>query len=362
MSIILGIESSCDETSCAIVKNGREILSNVIYSQIDLHREYGGVVPEIASRMHIEKISQVVDKALSDADMTFDSIDAISVTYGPGLVGALLCGVSYAKSLSYALNKPLVKVHHIKGHIAANYLTHKDLKPPFLCLVVSGGHSHIIEVKNYNEYNILAKTRDDAAGEAFDKIGRTLDIPYPGGAQIDKLSYLGDKTSISFPKVTFNDSYDFSFSGLKTAVINYIHRIEQKNPDFDGIDFEEVVLKEKLNGNGVKQNKNEITKADILASFTEAVISILTDNTLKLAKEKNYDKIVLAGGVACNTHLRNRFENECKKNNMDVLYPLPVLCTDNAAMIASMGYYLYNEGNFADLNLNAVPCIDIENS
>jgi len=362
MSIILGIESSCDETSCAIVKDGREILSNVIYSQIDLHREYGGVVPEIASRMHIEKISQVVDKALSDADMSFDNIDAISVTYGPGLVGALLCGVSYAKSLSYALSKPLVKVHHIKGHIAANYLTHKELEPPFLCLVVSGGHSHIIEVKNYNEYNILAKTRDDAAGEAFDKIGRTLDIPYPGGAKIDKLSYLGDKNAISFPKVTFNDSYDFSFSGLKTAVINYIHRIEQKNTEFTDCSFEEVVLKERLNGNGVKQNKDEITKADILASFTEAVVSILTENTIKLAIEKGYDKIVLAGGVACNTHLRKSFEDMCKKHNLNVLYPLPVLCTDNAAMIASMGYYLYKEGDFADLNLNAVPYIDIENS
>ena len=264
MSIILGIESSCDETSCAVVKDGREILSNVIYSQIKLHREYGGVVPEIASRMHIEKISQVVDSALNEANITFDDIDAISVTYGPGLVGALLCGVSYAKALSYSLGKPLIKVHHIKGHIAANYLTHKELEPPFLCLVVSGGHSHIIEVKNYNEYNIIAKTRDDAAGEAFDKIGRVMNIPYPGGAKIDKLSYLGDKKAIKFPKVTFADSYDFSFSGLKTAVINYMHRISQLNPLFDETDYEEIILNEKLDGNGVHQNKDQITKADIL--------------------------------------------------------------------------------------------------
>ena len=361
-TIIMGIESSCDETSCAIVKDGREILSNVIYSQIDVHKEYGGVVPEIASRMHIEKISYVVDMALKEADLTFDDIDAFSVTYGPGLVGALLCGVSYAKSLAYALKKPLVKVHHIKGHIAGNYLTHKDLEPPFLCLVVSGGHSHIIEVKDYNEYNILAKTRDDAAGEAFDKIGRVLNLPYPGGAKIDKVSYLGDKNAISFPKVTFNDSYDFSFSGVKTAVINYLHRINQQNPDFMSADFTDVVLKEKLNGNGVKQNKDEITKADILASFTNAIVSILCDNTMEIAKQKGYNKIVLAGGVACNTHLRSKFEEEGKKRKIEVLYPSPVLCTDNAAMIASMGYYLYKENMFADLNLNAVPYIDIENS
>lgn len=363
MSInILGIESSCDETSCAIVRDGREILSNVIYSQINLHREYGGVVPEIASRMHIEKISQVVDKALLDANMTFEDIDAISVTYGPGLVGALLCGVSYAKALAYSLKKPLVKVHHIKGHIAANYLTFKELTPPFLCLVVSGGHSHIIEVKDYNDYHIIAKTRDDAAGEAFDKIGRVMDIPYPGGAQIDKISYLGDKNAINFPKVTFDDSFDFSFSGLKTSVINYIHRIGQLNDKFDSSDYEEIILTSLLNGNGVKQNKEEITKADILASFTNAVTSILTENTIKVAKEKGYKKIVLAGGVACNSHLRNSFKEECDKNGFDIYYPLPVLCTDNAAMIASMGYYLYKEKDFADLNLNAVPYIDIENN
>ncbi len=362
MSIILGIESSCDETSCAIVKDGREILSNVIYSQVSLHREYGGVVPEIASRMHIEKISQVVDSALNEASLSFNQIDAISVTYGPGLVGALLCGVSYAKALAYSLKKPLVKVHHIKGHIAANYLTHQDLKPPFLCLVVSGGHSHIIEVKDYNSYSIVAKTRDDAAGEAFDKIGRTLNIPYPGGAMIDKIAYKGDKNAVTFPRVTFNDSYDFSFSGLKTAVINYIHRIEQKNPDLMKADFEDVVLNERLNGNGVCQNIDEITKADILASFTDAVVSILTENTIKVAKERGYDSIVLAGGVACNSHLRQSFDIACKENNMTVKYPEPILCTDNAAMIASMGYYLYKDDQLADLNLNAIPYIDIENN
>lgn len=359
---ILGIESSCDETSASIVEDGRKILSNVIYSQIDLHKEYGGVVPEIASRMHIEKISGVVDKALCDANMKLEDVDGIAVTYGPGLVGALLCGVSYAKSLSFALNFPLVNVHHIKGHIAANYLTHNELEPPFLCLVVSGGHSHIIEVKNYNDYKIIAATRDDAAGEAFDKIGRVLNLPYPGGAKIDKVSYLGNKDAISFPKVTFNDSYDFSFSGLKTAVINYIHRIEMKNEKFNEKDFTEVILSEKLNGNGVTQNVDLVTKADILASFTEAVISILCENTIKVAKEKGYKKIVVAGGVACNTHLRERFKNMCEKENLEFYFPEPVLCTDNAAMIASMGYYLYKEKHFANINLNAVPYVDIENS
>lgn len=360
--LIMGIESSCDETACAIVKDGREVLSNIIYSQIDVHKEYGGVVPELASRLHIEKISYVVDMALEKAKVTFDDIDAISVTYGPGLVGALLCGVSYAKSLAYALNKPLVKVHHIKGHIAGNYLTYPDLKPPFLCLVVSGGHSHIIEVRDYNQYNILAKTRDDAAGEAFDKIGRVLNIPYPGGATIDKISYQGDKKAIEFPRVTFDGSFDFSFSGVKTAVINYIHRILKLCPELDKKGYEEIILNEVLNGNGVKQHKKAITKADILASFTEAVTSILCDNTLKLAKEKGYKQIVLAGGVACNSHLRNKFDLECKKLGIDIRYPEPIYCTDNAAMIASMGYYLYNESCFADLNLNAVPYIDIENS
>ena len=360
--LIMGIESSCDETACAIVRDGREVLSNVIYSQIDVHKEYGGVVPELASRLHIEKISYVVDMALSEAGVTFDDIDGISVTYGPGLVGALLCGVSYAKSLAYALNKPLIKVHHIKGHIAGNYLTYPDLEPPFLCLVVSGGHSHIIEVKDYNEYNILAKTRDDAAGEAFDKIGRVLDIPYPGGSTIDKISYLGDKHAIDFPKVTFEGSCDFSFSGVKTAVINYIHRISQNCPDILNKGYEEVILSEVLNGNGVKQHKKEITKADILASFTEAVTSILCENTLKIAKDGGYNQIVLAGGVACNTHLRNKFDSECEKLGIAVKYPKPIYCTDNAAMIAAMGYYLYNENEFAGLELNAVPYIDIENS
>lgn len=357
---ILGIETSCDETSAAIVADGRKIISNVIYSQIDTHTVYGGVVPEIASRMHIEKISHVVNKALKDAEMTFEDIDGIAVTYGPGLVGALICGVSYAKGLAYSLGKPLIPVHHIKGHIAANYLSHPDLEPPFLCLVVSGGHSHIVEVRDYDDFNVLGRTRDDAAGEVFDKVGRVLNLPYPGGAKIDKLSYEGDKNAITFPRVVFEDgSLDFSFSGIKTAVINYLHRIEQTGVDVLNAPNDAPLTDKILNGNGVKQNKEVITKADIAASFTEAVVSVLLRNTLKAAKTKFYDKIALAGGVACNSHLRNIFKEKAK--DITLLFPEPVLCTDNAAMIASMGYYKYKAGSGGShLNLNAVPYLDIE--
>ncbi|MBQ4111069.1 MAG: tRNA (adenosine(37)-N6)-threonylcarbamoyltransferase complex transferase subunit TsaD [Clostridia bacterium] len=357
---VLGIETSCDETSCAIVKDGREVIANTIYSQIDIHTEYGGVVPEIASRAHIEKISYVVDKTLNDANMTFNDIDCIAVTYGPGLVGALLCGVSYAKSLAYGLNMPLIKVHHIKGHIGANYISHKELEPPFLCLVVSGGHSHIVEVKDYDEFKIVAQTRDDAAGEAFDKIGRVMGLPYPGGAKIDKLSYEGDKYAVSFPQVTFKDCYDFSFSGVKTAVINYLHRIEQNGVDVLNADNHEIILNEFLNGNGVKQNKKELSKADIVASFTEAVTEILSENTVKYAVEKKYKTVAIAGGVAANTHLRRKLTEKCEKHGIKFLYPEPILCTDNAAMIAAMGYYSYLKKDFADINLNAVPYESIE--
>ena len=362
MSIhILGLETSCDETACAIVKDGREILSNTIDSQIQLHQDYGGVVPEIASRMHIEKISMVVDQALQEAGLDFSQIDGVGVTYGPGLVGALLCGVSYGKSLAYALNKPLIPVHHIKGHIAANYLTHPQLDPPFLCLVVSGGHSHLIEVNSYYDYRILGKTRDDAAGEVFDKVGRVLGLPYPGGAKIDELSHQGNGESIQFPQARFENSYDFSFSGLKTAVINYIHRIRQKNPEFDAATFQEPVLWEKIEGNGVKQFQEIITKGDILASFTRAVVEALTYNTFLAVRERKDQKIALAGGVACNTHLRAALTQRGKEEGVEVFYPTPLLCTDNAAMIASMGYYLYQKQLFGGLDLNAVPTIDIEN-
>ncbi len=357
---ILGIETSCDETSAAVVTDGRIIRSNVIYSQIDLHTLYGGVVPEIASRMHIEKISTVVKKALSDAEMTYDDIDGIAVTYGPGLVGALICGVSYAKGLSYSLNKPLIPVHHIKGHIAANYLTFKELEPPFLCLIVSGGHSHIVEVTDYDSFEIIGRTRDDAAGEVFDKVGRVLNLPYPGGAKIDKLSYEGNKNAISFPKVIFEDgSLDFSFSGVKTAVINYIHRIEQSGVNVKDAAFDEPLTKTAYIGNGVKQNVDVITKADIAASFTEAVTGILVRNTIKAANNRFHNKIVLAGGVACNTHLRALFKEKAK--DKEIYFPEPVLCTDNGAMIASMGYYRYIKGmkNEMELNLNAVPYINI---
>jgi len=357
---ILGIETSCDETSAAVVTDGRIIRSNVIYSQIDLHTVYGGVVPEIASRMHIEKINTVVKKAVADADMTYDDIDGIAVTYGPGLVGALICGVSFAKGLAYSLKKPLIPVHHIKGHIAANYLTFPELEPPFLCLVVSGGHSHIVEVSDYDTFNVIGRTRDDAAGEVFDKVGRVLNLPYPGGAKIDKLSYEGNKNAISFPKVIFEDgSLDFSFSGVKTAVINYIHRIEQSGVNVKEAAFDEPLTDKIYCGNGVKQNIEKITKADIAASFTEAVTGILVRNTLKAANNKFYDKIALAGGVACNSHLRALFKE--KGADKKIYYPEPVLCTDNGAMIASMGYYRFKKGikNSMDLNLNAVPYIDI---
>ncbi len=356
---LLGIETSCDETSAAVVEDGRRVLSNAIYTQIETHKLYGGVVPEIASRKHIEKISAVVDQALQDAGLQFADIDGIAVTYGPGLVGALLCGVSYAKSLAYALKKPLVKVHHIKGHIAANYLSHPDLKPPFLCLVVSGGHSHIIGVEDYDRYHIVAQTRDDAAGEAFDKVARVIGLPYPGGSRMDQLSKLGDASKLDFPKVHFPDSLDFSFSGLKTAVINYIHRVEQKyGTKVAELSDTAVIATEKFEGNGVKQHAECITKADLAASFTRAVVEILTENTMKTAVEAGYQTVVLAGGVACNSFLRGEMERKGAERGIAVRYPEPIFCTDNAAMIAGMGYYLQCEENYLDLN--AVPYISIE--
>ncbi len=319
---ILGIESSCDETSSSIVKNGREVLSNVINSQIKIHEQFGGVVPEIASRNHIEAISNVVSTAFKEANIKMEEIDGIACTYGPGLVGALLVGVSYAKALSYALNKPLIGTNHIHGHIAANYITHLDLEPPFLCLIISGGHTHLVHIKSYTEFEILGKTRDDAVGEAFDKVARVIGLGYPGGPKVDKLAKEG-KPTIELPKTHF-DNLDFSFSGIKTAVINLHH----KTPD--------------------------LNKADLCASFEKVVTEELIDNTLKAAKQLKIKEIALAGGVSANSYIREQFIN-LEKQGYQIFYPEPVLCTDNAAMIASAGYYQYLAGTRSDLDLNAVP-------
>lgn len=324
---ILGIESSCDETAAAVVKNGREVLSNVISSQVPIHEKFGGVVPEIASRNHVEAISNVVKKALRDADMQLDEIDAIACTYGPGLVGALLVGVSYAKALSYASGKPLIGTNHIEGHIAANYITNNELKPPFLAMVVSGGHTHLVHIKDYKEFEILGKTRDDAIGEAFDKVARVIGLGYPGGPKIDKLAKEGE-ANIQLPETHF-ENLDFSFSGIKTAVINLHH----KNPD--------------------------VNKADLAASFEKAVTDVLIDNALKAAKELNIHEIALAGGVSANSYIRERFLKLEKTDNIKIYYPELILCTDNAAMIASAGYYNYINGIKSDLELNAIPNLKI---
>lgn len=325
--ITLGIESSCDETSAAVVKNGREVLSNVINSQIKIHEKFGGVVPEIASRNHINNISGVVEEALKQADLSYNDIDLIACTYGPGLVGALLVGVSYAKGLSYALNKPLIGTNHIEGHIAANYITHKDLKPPFLCLIISGGHTHLVHIKDYTEFEIIGKTRDDAIGEAFDKVARVIGLGYPGGPKVDKMAKDGE-ANIELPK-THLDNLDFSFSGIKTAVINLHH----KNPD--------------------------INKSNLCASFEKTVTEILIENTIKAAKQLNIKSIALAGGVSANSYIRQEFIN-LEKKGYKIYYPESILCTDNAAMIASAGYYRYINGTKSDLTLNAIPNLKIE--
>lgn len=327
---ILAIESSCDETAAAVIKNGREECSNVIYSQIDLHTLYGGVVPEIASRKHIEKINPVIKKALLDAGKTLKEIDGIAVTYGPGLVGALLVGVSEAKAIAYAANKPLVGVHHIKGHIAANYLEHKDLEPPFMCLVVSGGHTHLVKVQDYDSFEIIGKTRDDAAGEAFDKVARAIGLGYPGGPKVDALAKEGNPKAIEFPraKVDGNEN-DFSFSGLKSAVLNYLNKCEMKG--------------------------EEINKADVAASFQYAVIDVLTNHAIKATKDAGMDKLTIAGGVAANSSLRNSLIEACEKEGIAFYYPSPKYCTDNAAMIGVAGYYAYKNGVRHGLDLNAVP-------
>ncbi|MFI3238362.1 MAG: tRNA (adenosine(37)-N6)-threonylcarbamoyltransferase complex transferase subunit TsaD [Lachnospiraceae bacterium] len=327
---ILGIETSCDETAAAVVKNGREVLSNIISSQIDLHTLYGGVVPEIASRKHVEKINQVIEEAMTEAGLTFDEIDAIAVTYGPGLVGALLVGVSAAKAIAYALQKPLVGVHHIEGHISANFIEHKELEPPFMALVVSGGHSHLVQVKDYGVYDIIGRTRDDAAGEAFDKVARAIGLGYPGGPKIDKIAKDGDPDAIAFPRAKIADSeYDFSFSGVKSAVLNYI--------------------------NGCNMKGEEVHVANVAASFQKSVTDVLVSKTIHAVEEFDYNKLVLAGGVAANTALRSAMQIACEEKGIAVYYPSLVLCTDNAAMIATAGYYEYLAGTRHGLDLNAVP-------
>ena len=328
--VILGIESSCDETAASVVRNGREVLSNVISSQIALHTLYGGVVPEIASRKHIEKINVVIEEALAEAHMTLDDIDAIGVTSGPGLVGALLVGVSEAKAIAYAKKLPLIGVHHIEGHISANYIENKDLEPPFACLVVSGGHTHLVIVKDYGKYEIVGRTRDDAAGEAFDKVARAIGLGYPGGPKIDKVSKEGNPNAIAFPRAKVADSaYDFSFSGLKSAVLNYL--------------------------NGCKMKNIPIVQADVAASFQKAVVDVLVEHAMHAVEEYGFKKFAIAGGVASNSALRSAMEEACKKRGVAFYHPSPILCTDNAAMIGAAAYYEYLAGTRSGWDLNAVP-------
>lgn len=327
---ILAIESSCDETSAAVVVNGRKVLSNIISSQIDIHTKFGGVVPEVASRKHIEAIATVVKEALEKAKINLEDIDAIGVTYGPGLVGALLVGVQYAKGLAYAVNRPLIGVNHIEGHISANFIEYNELKPPFLCLVVSGGHTFVVHVQDYGKFEVMGQTRDDAAGEAYDKIARAIGLGYPGGPKVDKLSKEGNENAIKFPKANFHDnSLDFSFSGVKSAVLNYLNKMEMKN--------------------------EEINRADVAASFQKAVVDVLVDNAIKACKIKKTGKIAVAGGVAANSFLRKRLKEEGEKNKIEVLFPRLELCTDNAAMIGSAAYFEYLNGNIAPLDFNAIP-------
>lgn len=354
--LILGIESSCDETAAAVIKNGREVLSNVIYSQIDLHTLYGGVVPEIASRKHIEKINQVVSKALDEAGVALEDVDAVGVTYGPGLVGALLVGVAEAKAIAYAAKKPLVGVHHIEGHIAANYLEHKDLEPPYLCLVVSGGHTHLVVVRDYDKYEIIGRTHDDAAGEAFDKVARAIGLGYPGGPKVDRAAKSGRKDAVTFPRAHIAESpYDFSFSGLKSAVLNYLNSCKMKQ----GLDGNEIYSRKTDNpnfdGNELVDPENGITVADVAASFQNAVVDVLVEHTLSAAEALGFRKIALAGGVASNSALREGMRIACEKKGLELCYPSPVFCTDNAAMIGCAAYYEYISGTRHGLDLNAVP-------
>lgn len=327
---ILAIESSCDETAAAVVRNGRTVLSNVISSQIALHTLYGGVVPELASRKHIEKINQVIGQALEEADLTLDDMDAVAVTYGPGLVGALLVGVAEAKAIAYAKNLPLVGIHHIEGHICANYIEHPELEPPFLCLVVSGGHTHLVIVKDYGSFEILGRTYDDAAGEAFDKVARAIGLGYPGGPKIDRAAREGNPDAVFFPRAKIADHpYDFSFSGVKSAVLNYL--------------------------NGERMKGREICQADIAASFQKAVVEVLVDHTMQAAQQTGIRSVAIAGGVASNTSLRQAMEEACARRRYSFYRPSPVYCTDNAAMIGAAAYYEYRNGTRHGWDLNAVP-------
>ncbi len=335
MMRILAIESSCDETAAAVVEDGTKVLSNIINTQIELHKLYGGVVPEVASRKHIENVSAVVDKALEESGFSIDEIDAVAVTYGPGLVGALLVGVSTAKGLAFAAQTPLIPVHHIKGHICANYIENPSFKPPFLCLVASGGHSHLVLAEDYDSYRVLARTRDDAAGEAFDKVSRVLGLGYPGGPAIQKAAEQGNPNAIRFPRVNMGENgFDFSFSGVKTAVLNYLHHAEQKG--------------------------EAVNAADVAASFQEAVIDVLSEHLISCAKECGVKQIALAGGVAANLPLRERISKRAMEEGFAFQYPRFSLCTDNAAMIGCAAYYAYQSGTVADMSLNAVPNLSLD--
>ncbi len=333
-TVTLAIESSCDETAAAVMSEGRNVLSNIISSQIDIHKQYGGVVPEIASRHHLTNVNTVVDRAMKEADVSMDQVDMIGVTYGPGLVGALLIGLATAKAYALATGKPLVGVHHIHGHICANYIEHQELEPPFMALVISGGHTNIVEVTGYNECRVLGGTRDDAAGEAYDKVARVLGLGYPGGPLIDKIAREGDPHAVEFKRVfSEKDSFDFSFSGIKTGVLNYI--------------------------NSEKQAGRKIKVADVAASFQAAVLDVIVAKTLKAAIEMGKDKIVLAGGVAANSMLREMMVDGCRRNGIELYYPSPVLCTDNAAMIGCAAYYRYMAGERDDLTLDAIPNLEL---
>ena len=327
---ILAIESSCDETAAAVVKNGREVLSNIISSQIALHTLYGGVVPEIASRKHIEKINQVIEAALAEAKMTLEDMTAVAVTYGPGLVGALLVGVAEAKAIAYGAKKPLVGVHHIEGHVSANFIEHPDLEPPFVCLIVSGGHTHLVIVRDYGEFEIIGRTMDDAAGEAFDKVARAVGLGYPGGPKVDRAAKEGNPHAIEFPRARVGGSeYDFSFSGMKSAVLNYINQAQMKG--------------------------EAISVPDLCASFQNAVVDVLVSRAVAAAKEFGYDKLAIAGGVASNSALREGMRKACEREGLKLYYPSPIYCTDNAAMIGAAAYYEYINGAQAGWDLNAVP-------
>ena len=326
---ILGIESSCDETAASVVRNGTDVLSNVVSTQIAIHRKFGGVVPEIASRKHIEHVMPVIDKALKDAHLSLGDIDAIAVTYGPGLVGALLVGLSAAKGLAFGTGKPLIGVNHLEGHVFANFLADKELKPPFLALVVSGGHTSLLVVEDYNTFRPLGQTRDDAAGEAFDKIARFMGLPYPGGPEIEKLALGGNAQAIDFPRPLLPDSFDFSFSGLKSAVINYVHTEEQRGA--------------------------ELNRADVAASFQQAIVDVLVTKCKEALKATGLKKIVLAGGVSANKRLQEALAEGAKAVGAELVHPMPILCTDNAVMVAVRGYYQYLNHDFAELTLNADP-------